>query len=183
MARRHVLERSQLVPAARAEVFAFFADALNLESITPPFLRFRVTTPGPIAMAPGALIDYRLSLYGAGFRWRTRIEVWEPGVRFVDVQLSGPYRLWRHTHAFEDAPGGTRVSDRVEYELPLGPLGDLAHGLFVRRALARIFDHRRARIAERFGAPPAPAGLTSPAGAPSAPGTAPSGRPAPRPIP
>jgi hypothetical protein len=106
MARGHVLERSQLVPAARAEVFAFFADAFNLEAITPQFLRFRVTTPAPIPMAPGALIDYRLSLYGVGFRWRTRIEVWEPGVRFVDVQLSGPYRLWRHTHTFEDAPGG-----------------------------------------------------------------------------
>jgi ligand-binding SRPBCC domain-containing protein len=182
MARSHVLERSQLVPAPRAEVFAFFGDAWNLEAITPQFLRFRVTTPGPIPMAPGALIDYRLSLYGVGFRWRTRIEIWEPGVRFVDVQLSGPYRRWRHTHTFEDAPGGTRVLDRVEYELPLGPLGHLAHAVFVRRALARIFDHRRARIAERFGAPPARAGLTPP-GAPSAPGSAPAGRPAPPPIP
>jgi ligand-binding SRPBCC domain-containing protein len=150
-----LLERSQLLPAPRDEVFAFFADAHNLEAITPDFLRFRVTTPGPIRMEAGARIDYRLSLHGLGFGWRTRIDVWEPGVRFVDVQLSGPYRSWRHTHAFEDAPGGgTRVSDRVEYELPLGPLGDLAHALFVRRALTRIFDHRRARIAARFGGGP-----------------------------
>jgi hypothetical protein len=152
MARAHLLERTQLVPAPRGAVFAFFADARNLEAITPDFLRFRVITPGPIRMEAGALIDYRLSLHGLGFGWRTRIEVWEPEVRFVDVQLSGPYRRWRHTHRFEDAPGGgTRVSDRVEYELPLGPLGDLAHALFVRRSLSRIFDHRQARIAARFG--------------------------------
>ncbi len=146
-----LLERSQLVPAPRAEVFAFFADARNLEAITPEFLRFRLVTPGPIPMAAGTLIEYRLSLYGVGFRWRTRIDVWEPGTRFVDVQLSGPYRLWRHTHSFEDAPGGTRVGDRVEYDLPLGPLGALAHALLVRRALRRIFDHRRQKIEERFG--------------------------------
>lgn len=152
MTRAHLLERTQLLPAPRADVFAFFADAHNLESITPDFLRFRVITPGPIRMETGALIEYRLSLYGLGFGWRTRIEAWEPGTCFVDAQLAGPYRSWRHTHRFEDAPGGTRVSDRVEYELPLGPLGDLAHALFVRRALARIFDHRQQRIAARFRA-------------------------------
>jgi hypothetical protein len=146
-----LLERTQVVPRPRGEVFAFFADAHNLEAITPQFLRFSVVTPAPIAMARGTLIDYRLSLWGVGFRWRTRIEEWEPGRRFVDLQLSGPYRLWRHTHTFEDVPGGTLVSDRVEYQLPLGPLGTLAHALFVGRALARIFDHRRAQIAERFG--------------------------------
>lgn len=184
MARRHLLERTQLVPAPRAAVFAFFADARNLEAITPPFLRFALATEGPIPMAAGALIDYRLSLHGVGFRWRTRIELWEPGVRFVDVQLSGPYRRWIHAHAFEDAPGGgTRVSDRVEYELPLGPLGGLAHAVFVRRALARIFDYRRERIAARFGPDPAGAALTGPGGGPSGPGSAPSGPPAPRPSP
>jgi ligand-binding SRPBCC domain-containing protein len=155
MARPRLLERTQLVPAPRAEVFAFFADAHNLEAITPDFLRFRVITPGPIRMAPGALIEYRLSLYGLGFGWRTRIDAWEPSTRFVDVQLSGPYRSWRHTHRFEDAPGGgTRVSDRIEYELPFGALGSLAHALFVERALRRIFDHRQERIAARFGAAP-----------------------------
>ncbi len=159
MSSTRLLERSQLGPAPRDQVFGFFADAHNLEAITPGFLRFHVLTPRPIRMEAGALIDYRLSLYGIGFRWRTRIDVWEPGVRFVDVQLSGPYRTWRHTHGFEDAPGGgTRVSDRVEYQLPLGPLGSLAHALFVERALRRIFDHRRERIAARFdgAAPGAP---------------------------
>jgi ligand-binding SRPBCC domain-containing protein len=157
MGRLWVLERVQLVPRPREEVFSFFADAHNLEAITPGFLRFRIVTRGPIALAAGTLIDYRLSLFGVPFSWRTRIEECVPGERFVDVQLSGPYRRWRHLHAFEDAPGGTVVKDRVEYELPLGPLGTLAHALFVRGALARIFGHRAQRISALLAPGPATA--------------------------
>jgi ligand-binding SRPBCC domain-containing protein len=148
----HILERTQLVPRPRGEVFAFFADAHNLEALTPPRLRFRILTPAPIDMRPGALIDYRLSLFGVPFRWRTLIEAFEPEVRFVDVQLAGPYRRWRHEHTFEEAPGGTLVRDRVEYALPLGPLGELARRVLVRRQLDAIFDHRREAIARRLGA-------------------------------
>lgn len=147
-----ILERTQFLPRPREEVFAFFEDAKNLEAITPPFLRFRVTTPAPIAMHEGTLIEYRLSLFGVPFGWKTRIDEYEPGVRFVDRQLEGPYRLWRHTHTFEDVAGGTRMTDRVEYELPLGPLGNIAHALFVKRTVAKIFDHRAEVIGKRFGA-------------------------------
>ena len=150
----HVLSREQLIARPRSEVFAFFADASNLERITPRFLRFRITTPGPIVVAPGTLIDYRLSLFGVPFSWRTRIDVFEPETRFVDTQLSGPYKLWRHLHTFEDVKGGTRMRDRVEYEVPLGVLGDAARSLFVRRTLDAIFDHRRDTIADIFGASP-----------------------------
>lgn len=154
----HLLERSQLVPRPRLEVFAFFADAHNLERITPPELHFEILTPAPIPMAPGSLIDYRLSLFGVPFRWRTLIEVFEPGVRFVDVQLRGPYRLWRHLHEFEDAPGGTLMRDRVEYALPLGPLGALAHVLFVRRQVDAIFRHRTVAVERLLGRPLRPGG-------------------------
>ena len=147
----HRLERTQLVPRPRAEVFAFFADPWNLERITPPFLRFRILTPPPLEVKAGALIDYRLSLFGLPFGWRTVIEAWEPGVRFVDRQLRGPYRRWHHSHLFEDAPGGTRMTDRVEFELPLGPLGELARVLLVDRQLAAIFDHRRQVIGRLLG--------------------------------
>jgi ligand-binding SRPBCC domain-containing protein len=150
----HLLEREQLVARPLDHVFAFFSDARNLEMITPSFLRFAIETPGPIEMRAGARIDYRLSLFGVGFRWRTLIASWEPGRRFVDVQLEGPYRLWRHTHEFAPLDGATLVRDRVEYGLPLGPLGDVVHAAFVRRTLARIFDHRRERIAALVG--PAP---------------------------
>jgi hypothetical protein len=146
MASAHRLERTQLVARPREEVFAFFADASNLEAITPPFLRFRIVTPTPIEMRPGAAIDYALSLHGVPLRWRSRITVWEPGVRFVDEQERGPYALWRHTHEFESRVDATVVRDVVEYALPAGPLGRIARGLFVDRALARIFDYRRDAI-------------------------------------
>lgn len=151
MTRRHVLERSLLVPLPRPEVWTFFADPHNLEAITPDFLRFRVTTAGALATVDGAIVDYRLSLGGVPFRWRSRIEDVVPEASFVDVQLAGPYRRWRHLHTFADAPGGTRVGDRVEYELPLGPLGDLAHAAFVGRTLRRIFDFRADRVAALLG--------------------------------
>ncbi|HVU52190.1 MAG TPA: SRPBCC family protein [Polyangia bacterium] len=147
---RHTLSREQLVPAPRADVFAFFADAGNLQRLTPPALEFSILTPLPITMRPGTIIDYRLSLFRIPFRWRTVIEAFEPESRFVDVQAAGPYRAWRHTHELCDAPGGTLVRDRVEYELPLGPVGDLAHALFVRRQLDRIFDYRRRVIEDVF---------------------------------
>jgi ligand-binding SRPBCC domain-containing protein len=148
------LTREQILPGAPDEVFAFFADAFNLEAITPAWLRFRIVTPGPVRMAPGTLIEYRLALHRVPIRWLTRIEVWEPGRRFVDVQVRGPYRHWHHTHSFEPRAGGTLVRDTVRYALPLGPLGRLAHAAFVRRDLERIFDFRHAEVARRLGARP-----------------------------
>jgi ligand-binding SRPBCC domain-containing protein len=140
----HLIERSQRLSRPVDDVFAFYADARNLEAITPPWLGFRVTTPGEIVMAEGAHIEYRLKLHGIPVRWRTRIDAWLPGERFVDRQLSGPYRLWHHTHTFEpDGEGGTLMHDRVRYALPLGPFGAAAHRAFVRRDLERIFDYRR----------------------------------------
>jgi ligand-binding SRPBCC domain-containing protein len=144
----HVLRREQRLPGRPDDVFPFFADAHNLEAITPPWLGFRVITPRPIEMRPGALIEYRLRLHALPLRWRTRIVVWDPPRRFVDVQLSGPYLLWHHTHDFEPAPGGdgTVMRDTVRYALPFGPLGALADRLLVRRDLAAIFDFRRAAV-------------------------------------
>src|SRR5690606_28458036 len=133
---------AQLVRRPLEEVFAFFADAANLEPLTPPFLRFRILTPVPIEMRPGARIVYRLALLGVPVRWRTRITVWEPGARFVDEQESGPYAVWRHTHEFERRGTSTMVRDSVDYALPLGPLGDLVRRAFVARTLERIFDFR-----------------------------------------
>ncbi len=146
----HVIEREQLVPRELPEVFDFFAQARNLEALTPPWLSFSVLTPEPIDMRPGTLIDYRLRLHGLPLRWRTLIEEWQPGERFVDRQLSGPYRLWHHTHTFEALPGGTLVADRVRYAIPFGPLGDLAQVLFVARDLDRVFDFRRQAVLNRL---------------------------------
>jgi ligand-binding SRPBCC domain-containing protein len=145
--RYHVLRREQVLPGRPEAVFPFFADAHNLEAITPPWLGFRVITPRPIAMRAGTLIEYRLRLHGLPIGWLTRIEEWEPGTRFVDAQLAGPYRLWHHTHEFEPHRDGTLMRDTVRYALPYWPLGEVAHALLVRRDLAAIFDHRRAAVA------------------------------------
>jgi len=138
----HVLRREQRLPGPPGAVFPFFADAGNLEAITPGWLAFRIVTPRPIEMHVGALIEYRLRLHGVPVSWLTRIEEWEPGVRFVDAQLRGPYALWHHTHEFEADGDGTIVRDTVRYALPFGVFGGLAHLAFVRRDLEKIFDYR-----------------------------------------
>ncbi len=145
----HLLIQKQFLDGTPEEVFPFFADAHNLEAITPPLLRFRVITPAPIAMHEGTLIEYRLRIHSAPVRWRTRIMEWQPPQRFVDTQISGPYALWHHTHTFEAQPDGrTLMTDTVRYAIGFGPLGRLAHRLFVRRDVERIFDHRSAVIPE-----------------------------------
>jgi ligand-binding SRPBCC domain-containing protein len=146
-----ILERKQRVELSIAEVFEFYGDAFNLETITPHFLGFKVTTPMPIEMREGALIEYRLRLHGIPIRWRTRIERWEPPHRFVDVQISGPYALWHHTHTFEpDGKNAVWITDRVRYAVPFGPLGTLAGALLVNRDIERIFDFRRDAVAEQL---------------------------------
>jgi ligand-binding SRPBCC domain-containing protein len=147
----HLLEREQLVPRPVDEVFAFFAQARNLERITPPWLGFEVLTSGPVEMRSGTLIEYRLRVHAVPVRWISRIEEWDSGRLFVDRQLRGPYRLWHHRHEFVACPEGTVVRDRVRYALPLGRLGELAHAAFVRRDLERIFDFRRAAVAQLLG--------------------------------
>jgi ligand-binding SRPBCC domain-containing protein len=144
------LERTLLIPRPRSEVFPFFADAFNLERITPAFLHFHILTPPPIAMRAGTIIDYQLRLYGVRFQWQTRIEAFEPPDFFIDTQVKGPYKLWHHRHEFEDAPGGTLMRDRLDYDLSFGPLGSIAHALFVRRSVEQIFSHRNQTIAELF---------------------------------
>ncbi len=152
-----LLEREQIVRRPVEEVFAFFAHARNLQAITPEWLRFEVLTPEPVAMAAGTLIDYRLRLHGVPLRWTSLIEEWEPGRRFVDRQLRGPYRLWHHTHEFLPHADGTIVSDRVRYQAPLGPIGTLAERLFIRRDLARVFDHRHDAVTRLLAPASAPA--------------------------
>lgn len=147
MERLHQLSRTQLVGRPLPEVFAFFSDASNLDALTPPLLHFRIPTPMPIELRAGAQLDYRLSLFGVPMRWRTRITDWQPQERFVDEQESGPYAIWRHAHEFEPRGTSMLMRDVVDYSEPLGPVGTVAHVLFVRRTLDRIFDFRREAIA------------------------------------
>ena len=146
----HILETTTLLPLPLPEVFDFFSSAANLQRITPPELGFRILTPTPVAMAPGALIDYRLRLFGIPFGWRTRISVWDPPHRFVDEQLRGPYHTWMHLHEFREADEGTWMRDEVRYRLPFHPLGSVALPL-VRAQLTRIFRFRSEAIRTALG--------------------------------
>jgi len=145
-----VFSTELVVDRPRDKVFPFFADAKNLQAITPEFLDFRVVTPGEIRMEPGTLIDYRLKVHGIPLRWRTLITVWDPPHRFVDVQLKGPYRLWHHEHTFEPVgEGRTRCRDIVHYAHWGGPI---VEKLLVRPDIERIFQHRTNKLGEMFGA-------------------------------
>jgi hypothetical protein len=154
--KERLLVRELWVPRPVREVFPFFADAANLNVLTPPWLDFRIITPLPIDMKQGALIDYRIGLKGVPMRWRTLISLWEPPHRFVDQQLKGPYLLWHHTHEFieqrQAGVAGTLCIDRVRYMHAGGPL---AEKLLVGPDLRRIFDYRQEKMRELFGAPAA----------------------------
>lgn len=139
---------SLVLPSSLDELFPFFAEARNLEILTPPWLRFEVLTPEPITMGAGVLIDYRLRWRGLPIRWRTVIDDWQPPHRFVDRMLKGPYRLWVHQHTFTAVDGGVRCDDRVTYAVPGGLL---VQRLAVGRDVQRIFAFRTRRLREMFG--------------------------------
>jgi ligand-binding SRPBCC domain-containing protein len=135
------------LPLPPEKLFPFFADAANLDAITPPWLYFQIVTPPPIVMGEGALIDYRLRVRGVPLRWRTRINVWQPPHRFVDEQLRGPYRRWIHTHTFEPRDGGTLARDEVSYAVPFDRL---FHRWLARPDIEKIFRFRAEALWKRF---------------------------------
>jgi ligand-binding SRPBCC domain-containing protein len=149
--RVHTLTTELWLPRPIEEVFAFFADAHNLDILTPPWLHFRILTPYPIEMCQGATIAYRLRWRGVPLSWRTEISLWEPPSRFIDRQVDGPYRQWVHEHRFEARDGGTLMRDRVDYAVPGWLLAPLVARLLVGPDVRRIFCYREAKMRELFG--------------------------------
>ena len=131
------------LPMPVQDVFPFFADAANLSRITPPWLKFTVTSPQPIAIEAGCTLDYTIRWLGIPMKWRTLIPLYEPPLQFKDQQISGPYAKWVHLHSFDSRDSGTVVHDEVQYRLPWGFVGHMAHALLVRRQLEGIFNFRQ----------------------------------------
>lgn len=159
----YTLQREQWVASPLPRIFPFFAQPENLALITPPSLRFRLLTPGPVAMEQGRIIDYTIRVMGLPVRWRTLITRYDPPRCFVDEQISGPYSFWHHTHRFETRDGGTLLHDEVRYVLPMalmGPARSLVHALYVRPYLEKIFDYREQVFSGRFGGMPAASSQT-----------------------
>jgi ligand-binding SRPBCC domain-containing protein len=148
----NTIHRQQWISAPLEEVFSFFCEARNLNRITPPELRFKLLGQSHLELRAGTLIDYELAWHGLPMRWRSRIEEWRPPTLFIDVQLKGPYRFWRHTHSFEARERGTLMRDTVEFAVPFGAFGELCVGWLVRRDVDRIFDYRAQQIPLLFPA-------------------------------
>jgi ligand-binding SRPBCC domain-containing protein len=149
------LERRQIIPVPLASAWEYFATPRNLEEMTPPSLSFRIQWGADEAMFPGQLIGYRVKVAPLIWvNWLTEITMVEPGHAFVDEQRRGPYRLWHHLHRFTAVEGGTECLDRVAYELPFGPLGELMRAIWIHRQLNFIFNYRSEFLKRRFGLPP-----------------------------
>lgn len=143
----HTVETYLFLTHPLEAVFPFFADAGNLEALTPPWLRFEILSPLPMVMRAGAIINYRLRIHGIPLHWQSEITVWEPPLRFVDEQRQGPYRKWIHEHTFAQCGNGCEISDFVNYSVPGGRL---ANQLFVKRDVRRIFEYRSRRLSVFF---------------------------------
>jgi len=152
--RIYSFKRVQNIPTTLDKAWDFFSSPDNLARITPSELKFDIITRHPADhVYAGELIEYKLSPV-PGFRvyWMTEITHVVPDRYFVDEQRRGPYRLWHHQHHFREIEGGVEMTDIVHYQLPLGVLGVMMHGLFVGRQLRRSFDYRCEKIKEIFGA-------------------------------
>ncbi len=154
----HSLHRRQVIPQTIEAVFAFFAEAAKLEILTPPWLHFQIKSPARLMIQGGSQIKYRIRWRGVPLNWTTTITEWDPPHSFVDEQTRGPYRLWRHRHAFQSVEGGTLMTDIVEYCLPLGLFGSVIHACVVRGDLEAIFSYRSERVGEILGPSPSKCG-------------------------
>ena len=150
MPKIYAIACTQWVPQPLENIFDFFSRPANLQELTPPLLDFHILE-APEQIRAGSLIRYRLRVHKIPVRWTTQIVEWDPPRRFVDVQLKGPYKLWRHQHTFTADRGGTTISDHVDYLLPMGPLGQIVHALLVRKDVQQIFDFRRRKMQDLFG--------------------------------
>lgn len=143
----YTLHCEQLLPISIEKAWAFFSSPENLCEMTPPHMKFEITSGKPAPMYPGQIISYRLApVPGISANWVTEITQVQHQHFFVDEQRFGPYSMWHHEHRFEQTAEGLLMTDKVSYKLPLGILGRLAHFIFVKAQLRHIFEFRRVAL-------------------------------------
>lgn len=140
------LFKDQFVPLKPEEIFHFFSRAENLETLTPPWLNFKIVSKSNNEIEKGSLIDYKLKIHGVPVKWKTLIAEWKKNDFFIDEQLKGPYSKWHHLHTFEPVPGGTLLRDEVTYRVPFAILGNLFIGSWISRDVGQIFKFRQEKI-------------------------------------
>lgn len=143
----HYLHMKQWIPVPINKVWDFFSSIYNLEKITPPWLKFKIRSCSTERIKKGTQIKYDLSIHGVPFSWRSNISIWNPQNNFSDEQEKGPYKIWSHSHIFQEIAGGTLIEDRVEYQMPLFPFGQVVLP-FIKKDLSEIFTYRRKAIAK-----------------------------------
>ncbi len=144
--------QNQTLAVNRETLWEFVSVPQNLNQITPPEMAFRILGEFPEKIYPGLLLEYRVKIPVLGWTpWLTEIKYVVDGFSFMDEQRVGPYKLWLHTHRLEEVEGGTKMTDEIRYQIPFGPFGKVAHSLFVRKTLKKIFNFRRTRLKEIFG--------------------------------
>lgn len=146
------LKVQTILPANPPESWSFFSDPRNLEKITPPEMAICIVTDNlPGHIYEGMLIRYTMApMTGIRMGWTTEILDVKQPYCFTDIQREGPYTLWKHVHRFLPHAEGTIMEDLITYRLPLGPIGQLAHGLFVKKKLNNIFEYRASAIQKLF---------------------------------
>ena len=148
----YTLKASQKIPASKEEVWDFISSPKNLKEITPDYMGFEIQTELPEKMYPGMIIQYKVSpILGIKMTWVTEITHVEHENFFVDEQRVGPYRMWHHQHHIQEIPGGILMEDIIDYQPPMGLLGDIANSLFIARQLDEIFAYRKEAVEKRFG--------------------------------
>jgi len=149
------LSARQSFPIDRQTAWEFLSKPANLKVITPPKMGFEILSGADRPMYPGQIIQYKVHPFpGYTTKWVTEITHVKEGSYFVDEQRFGPYSLWHHKHFINEVPGGVEMEDIIDYKLPLGFLGSLAHPILVRKQLVAIFDYREEQLTGRFGSLP-----------------------------
>ena len=142
----------QFLPICMDEAWSFFSSPKNLSTITPDELDFKILTVlNDEEIYEGMKIDYIVKpLFKIPVHWQTEIIKVKKGMFFLDKQLKGPYKVWEHSHTFRSINGGVLMHDEINYELPFGILGNIAHNLLIRKKIENIFMYRKKNLEKIF---------------------------------